>query len=175
MFLKRAKIFTIAIAILVIGVLTVDAGVSFIGSVHVGGGSIVSEGTVGGCSDGSCGTVTMTVVGNDLTAWCQNKGGRIAPGQGPNTVDTNFTSVLAVDQSQVDAEGNFSFYFHEELVPTNTEGLCPNDRNWTVVDLTGPLTVTLSVYESGAATPSDSQVFACDAVQGEVVSCTRVQ
>lgn len=174
MFLKRAKIFAILLAILVIGVLTVDAGVSFIGSVHVGGGSITAEGVVGDCGDGGCGTVTMNVVGTDLTAWCQNKGGNIAPGQGPVMADTNFTSVLTVDQSQVDADGNFPFYFHEELVPTSTEGLCPS-RNWTVVELTGPLTVTLSVYESGASSPSDSQVFACDAVRGEVVACARVQ
>lgn len=171
MVFKRAKFFIILTLVLVIGVLTVDAGVSFIGSVHVGGGSVTAEGLVD-CSDGTCESVKMSVVGNNMLAWCQDRGGRVVPALGPRRVDANI--VLVQNVGQLDADGNFPFYFHTELVPTSTEGVCPNP-NWTVVDLTGRVDVTLEVFEAGVGGPADSQSFVCAAVRGEVRHCVRTR
>lgn len=169
MFMKKKVFATIIALVLVVGVLSAEAGVGFIGGVSVGGGSVVASGKGAGCGHGNCEKVTMHIEGTDLTAWCQNNGGNFAPGQNTITVDINTTTTFPVD-----ANGQFLFTVSEEILPTKQEAGCPNG-NWRVVDLTGPITVTMSLYETGVSTPADVQVFDCLAVFGAATQCVRVQ
>lgn len=169
MFKKRKAVIAIIALVLAIGVLTAEAGVSFIGSVKVGGGSVIAEGKAAGCGNGNCEKVTMHVTGSNLTAWCQNNGKKVVPGQSTVNVDTNTVSTFEVDEN-----GTFLFNIREEILPTSTEGVCPNG-NWSVIDLSGPITVTMSLYETGVAVPSDVQVYACEAVFGIATDCVRTQ
>lgn len=167
---KHKKIIVAIIAlILVVGVLGAEAGLSFIGSANVGGGSVIASGKAAGCGNGECDRVEMHVTGYNLTAWCQNNGGKIAPGQETVNVDSNFTSIFTVDEN-----GSFNFNIREEILPTAEQADCPNG-NWTVVDLTGPISVTLSLFQTGVAAPVDVQSFACEAVFGIATECVRVQ
>ncbi|MCI0713703.1 MAG: hypothetical protein L0154_26330 [Chloroflexi bacterium] len=168
MFLKKKVIATIIALVLVVGVLSAEAGVNFGGTTGLGGGSVISSGKVGGCGNQGCASVSMHVTGSNLTAWCQNNGGKIAPGQNTLTVDSNFSTSLTIDSN-----GNYDFYMEEEILPTVLEAGCPNG-NWTVVDLTGPITVTLSAFATGETQPAATLTFACEAVFGVATQCTEI-
>lgn len=166
---KRRAIIAIIALVLVFGVLTAEAGVSFIGSVKVGGGSVESEGKAAGCGNGNCDYVEMITQGNNLQAWCQNPGLKVVPGQSPVSI-----YVYSASTFEVDANGTFNFNIHQEILPDPNQANCPNGK-WQVIDLTGQLTVTLNLYETGVASPADVQVFTCDAVFDTVANCVRIQ
>lgn len=169
--LKHKKIIVAIIAlVLVVGVLGAEAGLSFIGSANVGGGSVIASGKAAGCGNGNCDRVEMLIEGHDLTALCENKGGNTAPGQSTFDLETSVTAVFPVDEN-----GSFNFLLSEEILPTPELADCPNGRNWTVIDVSGPITVTLSLFEVGVAEPADTQVFDCVAVFGIATECVRVQ
>jgi hypothetical protein len=167
---KHKKLIVAIIALtLVIGVLVAEAGVSFIGSASVGGGSVVASGKAAGCGNENCDRVEMDIVGYGLTAWCQNNGGKIAPGRNTVSVDVSASATFFAD-----ANGQFPFNLRQEILPTAEEANCPNG-NWDVIDLTGPLSVTLNLFETDVVPPADTQVFSCQAVLGAVTACFRTQ
>lgn len=116
-------------------ILTASAGLSFIGGANITNGSIKGEVTIAGLGNTAT-SVTMTVTGSGLTAWCQNNGGKQAPGQNPVTV--NSTVAQSVFNT---SNGNDTVNFHVEIKPTPEVAGCPNG-NWSVVDLTGTVNIT---------------------------------
>ncbi|NWF69858.1 MAG: hypothetical protein HXY40_12305 [Chloroflexi bacterium] len=125
------------LAMLIVGVVTVYAGLSFIGGARVTVGSI--HGTVDIAGFGNRTefvTVDMHVYGNDLVASCVNRGGNRAPGQNPVDVDANVSSGAVYPARNGRATVNLSV----EILPTAAEAGCPN-RNWRVTDLLGTIYV----------------------------------
>lgn len=112
----------------------------------------------------------MNVTGTDLIGYCQNAGGNIAPGIKPVTVDTDTTVRFPL----TDPDDTYEFFMSTEILPTQESIGCPN-ADWHVVDLTGPITVTLSVYGYDDSQPWDSQTFACQAVFGIATDCVRIE
>ena len=80
--LKRVAPIVVAL-VLILGVLSSEAGLSFIGSVRVGSGSVTASGQIGGFDNTQNTQVSMNVTGNNLSAQCVNKGGKAARGQNP--------------------------------------------------------------------------------------------
>ena len=133
----------------------------------IAGAFFTDDGTKVMVSDTGTYTIKGRVTGSGLTAWCQNNGGNIAPGQ--PTVSVDVDSAKATN-AFVDANGNWAIaeQIHIELLPVvNTDPstgttwkknpYCPNG-NWTVVDLTGNIIVWGSLYYttsiSNASDPS---------------------
>lgn len=169
MFKHKRMIVAIIALVLVVGVLGAEAGVTFGGGAGVGGGSVIGYGKVAGCGNQGCDRVEMHVVGYNMTAWCQNKGGNVAPGQETLTVDSNFSADLSVVNN-----GSQDFFIQREILPTAQQADCPNG-NWSVIDLTGPMTVTLSAYAIDQVEPAAVLVFDCEAVFGVATDCVEVQ
>ena len=169
---KKQALISLILFVFVTGLLSAEAGVSFVSNSNVYAGSVKAEGSVSGCTNGACDRVVMNVTGTALTGFCRNEGGLIVPGAKRVTVDTNTTAQFIFEGTS-DSETR-EFFISTEILPTREAAGCPSS-NWTVVDLTGPITVALSVYEKGNPLPSDNQVFACQAVLGSATDCIRVE
>jgi hypothetical protein len=143
------------VVLIVSAVFMANAGLHFVGSVRLSGGSLSAEVDIAGFgNDTDTVTVTLTVWGSGLTALCQNRGGNIAPGRNP--VDVNVSASQAVS---ADRNGRASTGFHVELLPSPREAGCPNG-NWRVVDLQGMLHVNLFAFNASNG-DSDSLDFVC--------------
>jgi hypothetical protein len=128
----------IALVVLVLAVVPVYAGLHFVGGGSIGGGSLIASVTIAGFGNSTDSVeVTLDVSGDNLTAWCQNRGGKVAPGQNPVSVAISATQTVGANKN-----GSSTADFHVDLVAdvTASEGGCPNE-NWSVVDLTGYLRV----------------------------------
>ncbi len=165
----RRKLFLIIALIIVLGgVLTAEAGLSIIGGVNAGNGSITASGKIAGYGGDQNVTIRMQVDGVNVNTYCQNPGGKVVPGQ-PVDIYIDETHALSPDSN-----GSYLFNFHEEYLPTVEEAGCPNG-NWSVLGLDGTLLVTFGAYEDGSATPSDELVYACEVNTNTIVECTQVQ
>jgi hypothetical protein len=137
---KRQISILFLLAIFTFGVLTVYAGLSFIGGGSVTLGSI--RGTVQIAGFGSrteSVTVDMTVVGSNLVASCVNRGGNRAPGQNPVNVNTSITSGAVFPARN----GTATVEMVVNILPTAAQAGCPNG-NWRVTDLIGTIFVTFT-------------------------------
>jgi hypothetical protein len=99
------------------------------------GGSLVMNGLLAGTGN-SDSEVTLTGYGT-VTAMCENKGGKQAPGRNPIAVNVQQTNVFSSDQNghtlvEVHAPDPTSPEF--EPSPTPKQAGCPNG-NWKVVDI----------------------------------------
>lgn len=122
-----------AIVILVLfsfALLTANAGLTFVGGASVSSGSVKGEVKIAGFGNEAT-TVSMTVTGYGLTAWCQNNGGNQAPGQNPVTVNSTVSQTVFNS-----GNGSDVVNFHVDIRPTAEVAGCPN-KNWSVVDLLG--------------------------------------
>lgn len=153
---KKWKYIVTLLAVLLLGVMTVEAGLSFIGSVQVAGGSVHATGSIAGFGNGDV-NVTLNVKGSGLEATCYNKGGKDAPGQNPVNIDQSTT--IGLDKKDADSNGRYNFNLDTDLVPT-AEQACPNG-NWKLLNLKGHLVVTITAaYTDGSG--AVSQIFDCD-------------
>jgi hypothetical protein len=148
--MKRRILILVLLVLFVIASLTAYAGLSFIGTARVSFGSV--HGTVriaGFGNDVEFVTVDMNVQGSNLTAFCQNKGGKQAPGQNPVSVNATVTSPPIAPTHN----GNATIDMVVEVLPTVEAAGCPN-HNWTVVDLIGTLHITFTAVDTSANPPA---------------------
>jgi hypothetical protein len=135
--------------------LAVYAGLHFVGTTSFGFGSLRASADISGFGNNTDSVVvTLSAVGNNLTAMCQNKGGNRAPGQNPVSVSVNTSQTVAPKKN-----GTAVVNFHVNLLPTADAAGCPN-RNWTVTDLYGTLNVTLNAVDTATGAQA-SQSFVC--------------
>lgn len=169
---NRLKVLVALLAIVLLGVMQVEAGLSFIGSVQVAGGSVIASGSVAGFGNTNDGVVTvnLSVTGTNLQATCFNKGGHAAPGQNLVTVNVGTSQT-----GKVDSNGRYNFTdgnaLHVEILPTTEEAGCPNG-NWYVKYLTGTLSVVVTATDQ-STTPwtTVSQSFTCSVVNDQLATC----
>lgn len=150
--IKRLTLVAVAL-VLVLGVLSSEAGLSFIGSVRIGGGSVTASGQIDGFDQAENVNVSMSVTGNNLSAQCVNKGGKSAPGRNPVSVNTSTSQVVT---PEYDGEFNLHVY----IAPSGKDAGCPND-NWTVTDLYGTIQVVVTATSVLDPADSISQEFTC--------------
>jgi hypothetical protein len=141
---RKAVVTLTTLCILLVVVAFVYAGVHFGLSSSVSFGSLKATVNIFGVGQSADVTVTLHATGNDLTAYCQNKGGNRAPGQNP--VDVNVSTSQTVT---ADSNGNATANFEVSLVSTTSSKAagCPND-GWKVTDLYGTLHVTFFVVDN---------------------------
>ncbi len=136
--LRKGYVVLIALAVLVLTVVPAYAGLVFAGGAGVGTGSLIANVRVAGFgNDTDFVTISLNVAGSNLTAWCQNKGSNLAPGQNTVSIDVNASQTVYAQKN-----GSSEANFHVSLVSgiSATQAGCPN-KNWNVVDLTGYLRV----------------------------------
>jgi|FLYN01.1.fsa_nt_gi hypothetical protein len=135
--------------------LTVYAGLHFRGAAGWSSGSLVAVADISGFGNNT-GTVTVTLRawGSGLTAFCQNRGGNLAPGQNPVNVNVSTSQVARPDKN-----GSATVTFHVNLLPSTRAAGCPNG-NWRVVDLIGTINASLEAVDS-ATGASDRQDYVC--------------
>ncbi len=161
--------FLLVTSILVLSVITANAGLSFIGSGSVFLGSVVGVVRIAGFgNDTDFVTVNMNVQGSGLTAFCRNKGGNEAPGQNPVSVNANTTSAPVAPVRN----GTATVEMRVNVLPTPEQAGCPN-KNWTVVDLIGTLYVTFSAVDTSTPNPTTiTQTLRCEINQrNATISC----
>ncbi len=149
----------VLVIVLLVGVMTANAGLSFIGGASVRFGSVVGTVTIAGFgNDTESVTVNMNVQGSGLTAYCRNKGGNEAPGQNPISVNAYTTSAPIAPVKN----GKATVDMRVEVLPTAEQAGCPN-KNWSVVDLTGTLYVTFTAVDNSVNPPATiSQTLVCN-------------
>ena len=163
------KLFGLLASILLIGgVIVAEGGLSFIGGVNAGNGSITLDGKIGGYGNDQDVYIQMDINGQDSATFCQNPGGNVAPGQ---PVDVFVVDTFTVSP---DSNGNYEFNFRESYMPSKAEADCPNGK-WEVFGVEGTLDVTVGVYEAGATEPADEQVFRCEVNLNTLVDCPRIK
>jgi hypothetical protein len=137
---KRQISILFLLTCLFVGVLTVYAGLSFIGGGSVTLGSIHGTVQIAGFGNRTESvTVDMTVVGSNLVASCVNRGGNRAPGQNPVNVNTTVNSGAVYPARN----GTASVEMVVNILPTAQQAGCPNG-NWRVTDLIGTIYVTFT-------------------------------
>ncbi|MFN8375904.1 MAG: hypothetical protein U0694_23905 [Anaerolineae bacterium] len=134
---------------LAVGILTVYAGLSFIGGGSVTLGSIDGTVQIAGFGNRTQSvTVDMTVVGSNLVASCVNRGGNRAPGQNPVNVNTTVNSGAVYPARN----GTATIQMTVNILPTAAEAGCPNN-NWRVTDLLGTIFVTFRGTDTSQTPP----------------------
>ena len=152
---KRIISSLIATLVLFMMPLAVYAGLHFVGTTTFGFGSLRATADISGFGNNTdTVVVTLSAIGNNLTAMCQNKGGNRAPGQNPVSVNLNTSQTVSPGKN-----GQSVVNFHVNLLPTAVAAGCPN-KNWTVTDLYGTLNVTLNAVDSATGAQA-SQSFLC--------------
>ncbi len=154
MFRRRSLIPILALVFILVAT-SAYASLHFVGGASIGSGSLVANAQIAGFGNNTdTASVSLNVYGTNLTALCQNKGGKIAPGQNPVNVDVDRTESVSPDRN-----GSASTSFHVSLLPTWSEAGCPN-KNWSVVDLLGYLRVTLTATDT-ATGDTDTLAYEC--------------
>jgi hypothetical protein len=161
---SRLKVFVALLAVVLLGVMQVEAGLSFIGSVQVAGGSVNASGSIAGFgqADGEV-TVTLTVSGSG-DAICINNGQNEVPGHSNIPI-----SVVMQGPAEVDAasNGRYNFALTAHFLPDPDAAGCPNAKNWTLKIVNGTLSVTVSATDGVAHI---EQSFTCDIVDSTSVT-----
>ncbi len=139
---SRKTLLVVTLVAIALTTLTVYAGLHFVGSARISFGSIIAQFRVAGFG-GDTVYVQMHVEGEDLTAYCENKGGNQAPGQNPVDIYLD-----VYDSGTSDKNGNYDAVLSADLTPSKRAAGCPNG-NWKVIGLTGTLHVTLTASAGG--------------------------
>jgi hypothetical protein len=147
---KRTAVFSLALTLMLTLVFMTSAlaGRFHFTSVTFEEGSLIMKGTLAGLGNEE-GTVFLTAYGT-ATAFCENKGGKRAPGRNPIAFDLwemdDFrTEANGIDYVEITIEDPQISDF--DPVPTPKEAGCPNG-NWTVTGIdTDTVNWTLAVVE----------------------------
>src|SRR5688500_14120948 len=117
---KNNIAFVFTVLLLITGILSAYAGLSFIGSASVSYGSVHGQVKAAGFGN-SLVNGQMSVTGSNLTAWCTNNGGNQAPGQNPVSVGLSQQATSITNNN-----GNVTFDFGVSILPTVEVAGCPN-------------------------------------------------